>query len=1101
MKSRDTIPADFRDIWVTCVLAFALTVPIEAGAVLVEQDIIGGPGHAEIYPAGVGVTPSGNISVADTANDQVRLYTSDGTLRWTTGGHGSGVGQFDFPRDADTDEAGNIFITDDSNRRVVKLNPDGQWIKSWTGPATDPLGAVMGISVRGDKVYVAEPGKKSIRVLNLDLTAQLAKYQSNGACIFGDVRDVDADAGGNVYIANYPNKEVIILDSRGACLTKWQAVPDYGIRVQYDPILRREVVFASLGTISVYEKSGALISRIGRTGAQVTDWSDPAADIVPGALQGLRYFSVDSFGDVWAGDLWGYQVEHFVRTSTGWEWAGAIPDPIVPPPLADDATFNGVNDVAFGSDGSVSAIDARNNRVVRFGANGAVLNACGNRTTMGWPRGVAVDESTGQIWYPQSVLAQIRIIRPDCSSVAILATNNVKGSGIAIRQSDRLAFVADTPNNRVAVYNVASRTLLTTFGRPGSDIGGFRGPSGVAVDPISGNLLVADTNNNRVVELGFSSGAFSWIRSITGGFSQPQGVAADSMGRIYVADTSNRRVVVLDTAGNQLQVLEGLDFPVGVAVDALGKVYVSDTYNDVIRVFVDSASGSSVESCGVPILVPSSEAGLFLWEPTCGGAVRSLSVRALAGGSTTMQTYEGRIDSDLPFGGAIAYRLEPSDLLELLNARLQVHYQMNVWSPAQDGFSLSFESTAKVCFGVDLPAGALVRVGPNKTPVAAPFDLTTFKSCAGGSQEAWSSFRKDSWHRAYNSSETALSPITAPSLKVRWRVPINEIVMYSSPSVVNGVVYIGAFENGLLALDAASGIEKWRFPTDIGLRSSPAVSEDNGMVYVGDYAGRIYGIDLATGKERWAYQTGDEIRSSAAVVDGAVYIGSYDGNVYALDAASGARRWAFQTGSRVHSSPAVASGAVYVGSTNKSVYALDAETGKVNWRFQTGGAVRSSPAVGTDLVFVGSFDRRLYALDRNSGAMRWSFQTFGLIHSSPAVDELNGRVYVGSYDGNVYALDAATGRELWRFHTGDEIHSSPTVANGVVYIGSFDYKFYALNASTGSELWAFEFPQLYFPSRLPVDLYAFGPVMESSPAVIDGVVYASSWFGGIWAFE
>lgn len=141
----------------------------------------------------------------------------------------------------------------------------------------------------------------------------------------------------------------------------------------------------------------------------------------------------------------------------------------------------------------------------------------------------------------------------------------------------------------------------------------------------------------------------------------------------------------------------------------------------VLYCLAGPAFSQAPDTCGVPALDPSTEAGLFLWEENCGNSVRSFNVRALQGGMTMTRTYEGRVDSDQAFSSMNGVSLESNDLLELLNGNLQIHYRMSVSSPYKDGFGFSVSSTANVCFGVDLPAGTLVRVGPNKTPVAVPF--------------------------------------------------------------------------------------------------------------------------------------------------------------------------------------------------------------------------------------------------------------------------------------------------------------------------------------------------------------------------------------------
>ena len=70
-------------------------------------------------------------------------------------------------------------------------------------------------------------------------------------------------------------------------------------------------------------------------------------------------------------------------------------------------------------------------------------------------------------------------------------------------------------------------------------------------------------------------------------------------------------------------------------------------------------------------------------------------------------------------------------------------------------------------------------------------------------------------------------------------------------------------------------------------------------------------------------------------------------------------------------------------------------------------------------------------------------------------------IYFGSINQNVYALDASTGDELWSYTTGGPVESSPAVVNGVVYVGSQDHNLYALNARTGAKLWSYATKDFY----------------------------------------
>jgi outer membrane protein assembly factor BamB len=72
----------------------------------------------------------------------------------------------------------------------------------------------------------------------------------------------------------------------------------------------------------------------------------------------------------------------------------------------------------------------------------------------------------------------------------------------------------------------------------------------------------------------------------------------------------------------------------------------------------------------------------------------------------------------------------------------------------------------------------------------------------------------------------------------------------------------------------------------------------------------------------------------------------------------------------------------------------------------------------------------------------------------------------------------------WNFAHG-AFDSSPAVVNGVVYFGSWDENVYAVDASTGTKLWS----------------YAVGSGVYSSPAVANGVVYVSSDDGKVYALN
>jgi outer membrane protein assembly factor BamB len=348
----------------------------------------------------------------------------------------------------------------------------------------------------------------------------------------------------------------------------------------------------------------------------------------------------------------------------------------------------------------------------------------------------------------------------------------------------------------------------------------------------------------------------------------------------------------------------------------------------------------------------------------------------------------------------------------------------------------------------------------------------------GYAQYNWPMFHMNPTHNGYTASP---GPSKNQTL---WVYDTKHDIFGPCPAIVDNVLYIsGGYGTSVFAINATTGVQIWNYTRLTWISSSPAVA--NGLVYFGGFDKNVTALNATTGNVVWNY-TGLSwfAASSPAVVDGTLYIGGgYANNVLALNALTGEYLWNFTAGHQVHSSPAVAYGMVYIGSYDNNMYALNATTGAKIWEHATGNDIFSSPAVADGMVYIGSYDNNMYALNATTGANIWNYTTGNWVASSPAIS--NGIVYVGSYDNNVYAFNAATGAKIWSYETGGAISSSPAIAsNGMVYIGSGDNNTYALNAQTGAKIWSYKTGGDVFPG----------------PAVADGVVYAASRDGKIYAF-
>ncbi len=320
------------------------------------------------------------------------------------------------------------------------------------------------------------------------------------------------------------------------------------------------------------------------------------------------------------------------------------------------------------------------------------------------------------------------------------------------------------------------------------------------------------------------------------------------------------------------------------------------------------------------------------------------------------------------------------------------------------------------------------------------------------------------------------APVMVPSavdiVTPIWSFQVEDAVR-STPLVHNGIVYFGAYDNNLWALDAKEGSLIWKFATDGGIGSSPTYN--GGTIYIGSSDHRLYAVDSRTGKRKWSHKAESKIFTKPHAALGLIFFGSDDGKLYALKpgAASAREIWAYNAMMPIRSSPIVDGDSLYFGSDGGELFALDV-SGEMRWRFQTRRRIMSTPTVQDGVIFVGSDDWHMYALDVHQGYPIWRFRTKGQVISSPAYSE--GRVYFGSADGNVYAVDALSGREVWKYEVGASVTASPAVHLDSVYIGSVNGSFLCLHARTGDLLWRFQ---------------SQGPIL-SSPGIADGVVYIGS---------
>ena len=169
-----------------------------------------------------------------------------------------------------------------------------------------------------------------------------------------------------------------------------------------------------------------------------------------------------------------------------------------------------------------------------------------------------------------------------------------------------------------------------------------------------------------------------------------------------------------------------------------------------------------------------------------------------------------------------------------------------------------------------------------------------------------------------------------------WYRPIEPFISQKTQIIAaNNLLYVSTAA-GLYALNADNGSTAWVFPTELPLGHSPTIY--NGVAYVGGLDHRLYAINALTGAEIWSYEADRGFETNPLVVelgdDTYIFTGNRDGSMYALrDLGSSADlAWKYETGGPILYSAAYKNNVLYFASNDAYAYALNATTGGLVWR-------------------------------------------------------------------------------------------------------------------------------------------------------------------------
>lgn len=219
-------------------------------------------------PHGLAVAPSGDIYVAGTADDRIRVLNATGELIHAWGETGQGSGEFHTPEEIAVGSDGRVYVADSLNHRIQKFDADGRFIaafgNAYSGAGQFFHSSGIAFDPAGD-LWVADFGNHRIQ----KFTAEgdfLGAYPVGGDD--SEPMGIDIDDRGNIYVAEGREHRILVLNAQGRTIREWGRY-GYGDDEFIGPT---DVAIDSNGDVFVCDHDNRAVKKFTADGRYL-DWS------------------------------------------------------------------------------------------------------------------------------------------------------------------------------------------------------------------------------------------------------------------------------------------------------------------------------------------------------------------------------------------------------------------------------------------------------------------------------------------------------------------------------------------------------------------------------------------------------------------------------------------------------------------------------------------------------------------------------------------------------------------------------------------------------------------------------------------------------------
>jgi sugar lactone lactonase YvrE len=701
--------------------------------------------------------------------------------------------ELNTPYDVVFDASGNLYIADSGNARIRVIYNGSGTIPGISNPQLGYIYTVAG----GGTLTVGGPATqillKSATGLGFDAAGNLYIADGTGAKIWAvdaatQVATIIAGGGtstaaGTACSSTFATGPVRTYANGDGCLATLATLGFPTGRISFDTQGNLYVADSSANVVREITKPvpAAPTTALGSTSSTALAFSPLSAITISGATFAVQGASTSDFSDaggstcnssgqVLAAGQICYLNVTFKPTLPGLRLGGVSVS-------STTGKTIGTNYVSGTATGAAIALD--NATPVTVGTGTA-------------PLGVTSDPS-GEVYVSDKTSGSVlRYSSPTSTSPTSLITGLSSPSQVTVDGQGNV-LVADTGNNRIAIYNNITATV--------SYLTGYSKPQGVIVDGF-GNIYVSDTGNNRIVQI--RQGASTVL---TTSVSTPTQLALDGSGNLYVVDSGNSRAVeVTAGTGAVTPVALGLFNPVAIGIDAANNFYVLDKAGSQVG-FISAQGATTVE------LLTGMTAPAGLWVDSVGNvyvADTTAGVTFLNRQQISTSFYPLNVGQSSAFSSFIATNIG--------NAALQFTGSTPY---SGSGSTADFQvsaSTTNGCSGAALTAGAGCSISAIFAPVALGSftDKLTFPSNAGNASTVSSTLLGNGVNLLNSNLTISSSPSATTSISYGSPITLSFTLTQSGTTAATGKILVQV--NGIqqTVLNVANGTATYTFSPQAG---------------------------------------------------------------------------------------------------------------------------------------------------------------------------------------------------------------------------------------------------------------------------------------------